>query len=192
MPLGFAQSIFSKQIAVAAGRTAIDFDTVNTQSEIDTAQKKFGSSSLLATGNGALVRYTGSNAGPFYRRDGAMTIECFVKINSDTGSTTIPLVTLGTSNSTIERACSLMWRNFDRKFQAVYYPKGASSSQKIVWTGTGMTTMTLPSAFIHVAMAWTTSQFSVWVDGTRYNNTTLTTTDGDIGTNGNLDVGNNL
>jgi hypothetical protein len=174
------------------GRTPIDFTTVNAQSEIDTAEKKFGSSSLKASGNGALVRYTGSNAGPFYQRAGAMTVECFVKINSDTGSNTVPLVTLGSSNATVERACSLMWRNYDRKFQAVYYPKGASSSQKIVWGGTGMSAVTLPSAWIHLAMAWTTSEFSVWVDGTRYNNTTLTTTDGDIGTDGNLDIGNNL
>jgi len=175
-----------------AARTAIDLDTVNAQSEIDTAQKKFGSSSSLHTGNGSLVRYTGSNAGPFYQRGGAMTVECFFKVNSDTGSATVGIVTLGTNNATVARACSLMWRNFDRKFQAVYYPQYDSGNQQIIWSGTGMSAVSLPSGFIHLAMAWNGSQFSVWVDGTRYHNVALTSSTGTIGTNGNLDISNNL
>ncbi len=192
MPLGASRlSFLAHQIAAAAtGRTAIDFDTINAQSELDTAQKKFGTSSSKHSGNGSLIRYTGSNAGPFYQRGGPMTIECFVKINSDTGSATKGLVTLGTNNATVVRACSLMWRNYDRKFQAVYYPQYDSGNQKIVWSGTGMSAVSLPSGFIHFAMAWDGSQFSVWVDGTRYHNVALTSSTGTIGTNGNLDISN--
>jgi len=188
LPLGITAS----GVEVAVGRTAIDFDTINSQSEIDTAEKKFGSSSLLNTGNGSLVRFTGSNAGPFYQRAGDMTLECFVKINNQNSSNTVNIVTLGTGNSTIVRACSLQWRNFDRRFQAVYYPQYDSGNQKNFWPGTGMSAVSTPTGFIHLAMGWNGSQVSVWVDGTREYNNTLTSSTGTIGTNGNLDVSNNL
>jgi len=195
MPLGASRlSFLAHQIAAAAaaGRTAINFDTVNANSELDTAQKKFGTSSSKHAGNGALIKYTGSNAGPFYQVSGPMTVECFVKINADTGSDTRALVTIGTANATIPRACTLMWRNYDRKFQATYYPVGPTSNQKVQWNGVGMSAVSLPSAFIHVAMAWDNSNWSVWVDGTRIATEALTTTDGSIGTNGNLEVGSGL
>ena len=183
MPLGFASSILTK---VAAGAAALrDAATVTAygNTQVDTAESKFGGASALFDGTGD---YITADCMADFTASTALTFECFFLANYDTGSGTVAIMsnrTGGTSNGEVQ----MLFRKFDNKVQVNAYGTGAWNANGV---GSALTPNQSGGSFNHFALGRDASgNYAVWVNGTRVANGTGWTQDLSIGGDGNMGIG---
>ena len=162
----------------------------NTQ--IDTARSKFGGASALFDGTGDGLNVSANTNSPFYLIEGSWTIECFFNVDNDTGSSTVGLVIVGSHPSLPNYGGGILWRNFDLKLQASWDAYNGSDPKQDLITSAG-SALALDT-WHHAAMVYDAdaSTWSVYQNGTRIANETVTYSGVKLGDNGAFWIGSGV
>ena len=170
------------------GRSAVGVVAIG-NAQIDTAQYKFGGSSALFDGTGDYLKHEGGTNGSFYQISGSWTVECWFNPVTDTGDNTVGLVIVGSHPSTPNTGGGILYRNFDNKLQCSWYAyNGSDPVQQFFFFGGATITN---NTWNHLAMVYDAdaSTWSVYLNGTRETNQSVTYSGVKLGDNGLVTIG---
>jgi len=189
LPLGITAS---GAVEVAAGRTAYNLTALG-NAQIDTAVKQFGSSSLELDGTGdAATTGTSTDTGnDFYHMGGPWTFEFWFRPVTDTGDASAYLLT-DRSAGYSTRNFQLIYRNFDRKVQMGWIASNGSDPSQTLGGGSPLSAAVTLDTWNHVAMVYDGTETSTYLNGTRFQNNTMTYSNLEINATGQFGIGGDI
>lgn len=183
MPLGaWRLNGLSKKLTAAPARTAKTI-TAFGNAQLDTADKKFGTASLLLDGSGDYAVVTADSDFAF---SGDFTIECFIKTNTRASAgVATRLMRFGTTSGS--NAADL-----DLAFYNTGYTDNLSLFTNVLVITGNIDAVT--NTWQHVALARSGTSLKLFIDGVQSGSTYTTSTNFNTGTTTGLNIGwiNNL
>ena len=176
----------------AGGRSQVALQALG-NAQIDTANSQFGGSSLLLDGTGdALTTGTASDTNsPFYHMKGPWTVELWFNPVTDTGSASAYLLT-DRSGGYGNYNMQLIYRNLDNKVQMGWNAYNGSDPTQGLGGGSPLSAAVTNNTWNHVAMVYDGTQTSTYLNGTRFQNNTMTYDNLEMNATGQWGIGGDI